>query len=129
VIYLKVIYLESKTDGSKVDLDDFFAAGHTLAELLARASTTLRRSPEQEYEFPYRETPHGLVWLKPTRDGAVETPLCNFTARIGAEVVEDNGVETRHTFVIDVRQGERHATVHVSAERFATMNWATALGH
>jgi Domain of unknown function (DUF3854)/Domain of unknown function (DUF927) len=126
---VRVIYLEPKLDGAKVGLDDFFAAGYTVAALLANATDKLRPGPEPEHEFPYKETPHGLVWLKPTRDGVMDTPLCNFTAHISGDVIEDDGVERKRTFEIEASQGERCARLKVSAERFASMNWtAEALG-
>jgi len=126
---VRLIYLDPKLDGSKVGLDDFLAAGNGITALLAKATTTLRPGPGPEHEFPYKETPHGLLWLKPTKDGAIPTPLCNFTARIIADVVEDDGVETRRLFEVEVVQGERRAAVKVSAERFASIAWATeALG-
>src|SRR5262249_36562052 len=109
---------------------DFLAAGFPVAALIAKATGKLRSGPEPEHEFPYKETPHGLVWLKPTRDGVMETPLCNFTARIISGVIEDDGVEIRRAFEIEAHQGEHKATIKVSAERFASMNWTTeALGH
>src|SRR5262245_37187179 len=126
---VQLVYLESTSDGSKVGLDDFFAAGRTVSELFAKATSTLRPGPEAEAQFPYRETPHGLVWLKPTRDGAIEMPLCNFTARIVADVAEDDGVETRRFFEIEVRQAARCVRTSVPAERFPSLTWATeALG-
>src|SRR5262249_18689463 len=126
---VRLIYLSAKLDGTKVGLDDYFGAGHGVTELLAHATDKLRPGPEPEYEFPYKETPHGLIWLKPTRDRAIETPLCNFTARIASDLCEDDGVETRRVFAIEAVQGERKATVKVSAERFASLAWtAEALG-
>jgi hypothetical protein len=126
---VRLIYLDSKTDGSKVGFDDFFAAGHTVQELIARATITLRPGPDPEPEFPYKETPHGLTWLKPTKDGTVETLLCNFTARITSDLVEDDGVETKRAFEIEATQGRRKATIKLPAERFFSMNWpAEALG-
>ncbi|MCA1738401.1 MAG: hypothetical protein LC740_06095 [Actinobacteria bacterium] len=72
---------------------------------------------------PYRETPHGLVWDKPTRDGTTPTPLTNFTARITADVAEDDGVEVNRQFQIEARLHDRRATFSVPAERFAAMGW------
>jgi uncharacterized protein DUF3854 len=127
---VRVIYLDPKLDGSKFALDDHFAAGYTVAALIAKATDKRRLGPEPEHEHPYKETPHGLVWLKPTRDGVMETTLCNFTARIVGDVIEDDGVETKRAFEIEARQSEHHTRLKVSAERFASMNWtAEALGH
>lgn len=126
---VKVIYLEPAADGSKVGLDDFFASGNVLQTLLAKATTTLQQPPEPEHPFPYKETPRGLVWIKPTQNGPVDTPLCNFTARILSDLVEDDGVETKRLFEIEAQQRDRRAVVKVSAEKFASMTWpAEALG-
>jgi hypothetical protein len=79
--------------------------------------------------LPYEETPRGVVWHRPTKDGEVETLLCNFTARIISDLCEDDGVEVRRSFEIEARQGSRTARVKTSAERFVTMAWvAEALG-
>lgn len=120
---VRVIYLEPKTDGSKVGLDDFFAAGGITATLLAQATDKLRKGSEPGHDFPYRETSLGLLWLKQTREGVIEVPLCNFTARIVTECEEDDGIETRRTFEIAVRQGERTATVRIPWEKFNAVNW------
>ena len=45
---VKIIYLPSGNDGTKVGLDDYFAAGHTVDELLALATPELRRLPREE---------------------------------------------------------------------------------
>src|SRR5262245_32537940 len=50
----------------------------------------------------YTETPQGIFWHKPTAAGAVEIELCNFTARITADVARDDGVESRHHFELVV---------------------------
>jgi hypothetical protein len=120
---VRVIYLDPKSDGSKVGLDDFFAAGGVVATLLAQGTDKLRKGPEPEHDFPYRETPLGLLWKKPTREGTVDVPLCNFTARIVTECEEDDGVETQRTFDIAVTQGERVATVRIPWEKFNAVNW------
>ncbi len=119
----RVIYLESRTDGGKVGLDDFFAAGGVVATLMARATDQLRQGPEPEHDFPYRETPLGLLWKKPTREGSIDVPLCNFTARIVRQCEEDDGVETRRTFDIEVTQGIRVSTVRIPWDKFTAMTW------
>jgi hypothetical protein len=120
---VKVIYLEANPDGSKVDLGDFFAAGGVVSTLLAQATDTLRKGPAETRDFPYVETPLGFLWKKPTREGPVDVPLCNFTARIVTECEEDDGVEVRRTFDITVTQGTRTATVRIPWERFNAVNW------
>jgi hypothetical protein len=120
---VKVIYLEANPNGSKVDLGDFFAAGGVVSTLLAQATDTLRKGPAETRDFPYVETPLGFLWKKPTREGPVDVPLCNFTARIVTECEEDDGVEVRRTFDLTVTQGTRTATVRIPWERFNAVNW------
>jgi hypothetical protein len=75
---------------------------------------------------PYEATPEGLVWHKTTRDGTVRTPLTNFTARIVADVAEDDGSgEPRRLFELEVALGGDTRRITVPGEKFATMNWAT----
>jgi len=76
---------------------------------------------------PYFVT-HGMIaWRKETRDGEVPQPLCNFTARIVAEQVLDDGAECRMILAIEGAMpcGRRLARVRVPAERYPAMNWVT----
>ena len=121
-----LIYLPPGNGGAKQGVDDFLAGGHTLQELLRHATPELRRPPEEEGPtLPYRATPAGLVWEKPTPNGVVPTPLTNFNARIGADVAEDDGAEVVRRFEMEAElDGRRHAFVIPSA-RFAGMGWPT----
>jgi hypothetical protein len=67
--------------------------------------------------------PRGLVHLRPSKDGTIEVPLTNFTARIVRDVAEDDGVETRHVFEIEATLGKRVKKFVVPATQFPTMNW------
>ena len=71
---------------------------------------------------PYESTEGGMVLHKP--DGTT-VPLSNFTARIAAEVVEDDGVETRNVFQIAAGLKGRKSTFTVPATQFPQMNWVT----
>jgi hypothetical protein len=74
----------------------------------------------------YFVTRDGMIaWRKETRDGSVPTPLCNFTARIVAEEVLDDGAEQRTTFLIEgaLPGGRRLPAIRVAAERYPAMNW------
>jgi 3'-5' exonuclease len=111
-------------------VDDFLAAGNAEAEVLSLATTELREPPPDEDEdltanVPYRAAPGGLIWDKPTQNGSVPIPLTNFTARIVADVAEDDGAEVKRHFEIEARNGERHARFDVPAAKFASMNWPT----
>jgi hypothetical protein len=124
------IYLPSGEGGAKQGVDDFLVAGNTEDDLLNLATTELREPPRDEEEdstanIPYRAAPSGLIYEKPTQNGATPIPLTNFSARIVADVSEDDGAEVKRHFEIEARSGERHARFNVPAARFASMNWPT----
>jgi hypothetical protein len=124
------IYLPSGEGGAKQGADDFLVAGNTKDDLLNLATTELREPPRDEEEdltanVPYRATPGGLIWDKPTQNGSVPTPLTNFTARITADVSEDDDAEVRRYFEIEARLGERAVRFDVPAPKFAGMAWTT----
>src|SRR5262249_12840846 len=75
--------------------------------------------------LPYRATPHGLAWEKPTQHGPTDVLLTNFTATISAEITEDDGAETRKRFVLTAQlQGQTHS-LDIPAAQFAGMSWVT----
>ena len=78
-----------------------------------------------ERSCPYRETPAGLVWDKPTQNGSVPTPLTNFTARIVRDVAEDDGAEVRRNFEMEAFLNGRRESFPVPSAHFAGMGWAT----
>ncbi len=122
-----VIYLLPGDGGTKVGVDDFFASGHTLQDLLVLATAEVRLPPVpdglRESEHPYRSTETGLVWLKPTGGGTDEVRLTNFGAAIVADVAEDDGAEVRRSFEIEARLRGRVRKFTVPAPTFAAMNW------
>ena len=73
--------------------------------------------------IPYRQTPYGLVLEKPTKDGLVDVPLTNFSARIVGDVVEDDGAEQRRSFEIEAELRGSGSSFSVPAERFSVMAW------
>jgi hypothetical protein len=77
---------------------------------------------------PYFVTRDGMIaWRKETREGLVPQPLCNFTARVVAEEVLDDGAEQRTTFVVEgeLAGGHRLPPTRIAAERYPTMSWVT----
>jgi hypothetical protein len=125
-----LIYLPAGEGGAKVGLDDYLAVGHTVDDLLGLATHELRPPPNNDTggmpDGPYGETDTGLVWKKRTNDGVVPVPLANFTARIVADTVEDDGAETRRVFTVEARLSGQTRRFDVPAEQFATMNWPAA---
>lgn len=119
-----LIYLPPGPRGQKQGVDDYLVAGHGLADLLTLATPTLRQLPrETPPALPYQATPLGLVWRKPTLAGPVTVPLSNFTATITADIVEDDGAETRRLFEVETRHAGQVAQFRVPAAQFDGMSW------
>jgi hypothetical protein len=120
----RLIYLPAGKGAKKQGVDDYLASGHTVDELLEHATPDLKSPPhDEEPEHPYRATPGGLVWDKPTQNGSVPTTLTNFTARIKADVSEDDGAEVERGFEIEAMLSGRRRTFTVPAKQFPGMGW------
>jgi hypothetical protein len=76
----------------------------------------------------YLETPSGLIWRKPTRDGYTDVLLSNFTARVTREIVRDDGAERELIFELVIKRGSQDRRVSVPATKFAAMEWVFELG-
>ena len=123
---VRLIYLPPGPVGEKVGLDDFLALGKTVEDLLALATDQLRPAPNQVNRargLPYRETEAGIVWDKETRDGRVEVPLTNFTARIAAQIVRDDGVEEHRELEIAAKVAGQACLVRIPASSFEGAAW------
>lgn len=123
-----LIYLPTGEGGRKQGVDDYLAAGCTVDDLLALATPELKGPPASSGSrppLPYRATPSGLVWDKPTQNGAVPTPLTNFTARITGDVAEDDGAEVRRSFEIEAELSGRRTVFTIPSSQFSGMGWAT----
>lgn len=79
---------------------------------------------------PYQSTEKGFIkWIpeKSTRGTSwIPVMLSNFTAEIVADLVEDDGVETRRSFEMVAKMNNRESRFTVSAEDFGLMKWAIA---
>jgi len=126
---VRVIYLPAGADGSKVGLDDHFAAGHSTDELLSLAKDKLhvaeRSQDPTDSTEPYLVDSGRLSIVRQTREGPVIEPLCNFAARVTEEIAMDDGVQVSHTFVVEgtLDNGRPLPAVRVPADRFSTMAW------
>jgi hypothetical protein len=121
-----IVYLPHGEGGKKQGVDDYFVAGHGVADLYKLATTDLKEEHVGEHEDPpevYLATPQGIVWNKPTRHGSSPTPLTNFVAEIVSDVVEDDGAEERHAFQVQAQMGGRVRRFEVPAASFASMGW------
>lgn len=75
---------------------------------------------------PYHQDKRGIFREKGIGDTTVSVPLSNFTARITAEEVRDDGAERRVVFTIAGKIGDEPLPeVTVPAERFNGMGWVT----
>lgn len=75
-------------------------------------------------EIPYRITAKGMEYDKPTREGSVPVRITNFTARIVADIIEDDGAETVRRFEIEGKMaGTSIVTSLLLAEKFTAMSW------
>lgn len=88
----------------------------------------LEATPNADACFPYK-VKDGLICVqKNTREGAVDAPLCNFTAKVTEEVVLDDGAETTRAFQVQGKldTGIPLPSVRVPAARFSSMNWVAS---
>ncbi len=68
-----------------------------------------------------------IVYLRPTMDGVVEVPLCNFSARIVETNIRDDGTERIAAFVIEgtLVNGRTLPSAIVNTGEFARLDWIT----
>ena len=81
--------------------------------------------PFRDARQPYEETPHGIIWLKPTREGIVRVPVINFLVHIVEDIELDDGVEPVRFFDIEAEVDGRSRRVRIPAAEFSQMNWVT----
>ena len=126
----KAIYLPPKPDGGKQGADDFLAAGHTINDLIALALAPEEiPQPSSRYRSSdgYCTEEGRLCWVKPTQNGEVVVPLCNFDAKVTEVITRDNGLDISKSFkVVGVEgTGQPLPTVEVPTSGFESMGWVT----
>jgi hypothetical protein len=105
-------------------------AGQEMAVDAALENLLLELADGDHARHPYRAAETGIWWLKPGKDGGRPVPvrLTNFQARIVRDVVEDDGLETRHLFEVEGRlPGRDPRRQSVAAGQFAPLNWVLEL--
>lgn len=125
-----LVYLKEELDGQKLGLDDFFAAGHDVQDLLVLSRTHVASSSPNARQQgvdtgPYQVESGRICFEKGGSEGTTLVSLCNFTAQVREEVVLDDGAETSRAFVIDgeLENGAPLPTARVSVAKFGCMNW------
>ena len=77
---------------------------------------------------PYKVIDGAIHHERPTPQGSITIPLCNFDARIVSEEIRDVGA--KQTIVISIegtlQDGTPLPRTEVSAQRYASMGWITA---
>jgi hypothetical protein len=89
---------------------------------LARA-----RPPEVAPACPYRMVGGRIVREQLTKNGAVEIPLCNFSAQIVEVINRDDGAERTTAFGIEGKRADGSALprAEVLADQFPRLDWVT----
>lgn len=87
-----------------------------------RKQATPESGGESSHYFEERGSIHRNVQ---TKEGPVAVPLCNFTAKIVEDVVQDDGVERAAAFVLEgsLADGTPLPRAEVAGADFAGMNW------
>lgn len=88
-------------------------------------SDTPRPASAKRAAGRYVATDNGIVFVsEDARHGFQEKPLCNFFARIVAEVIKDDGQETDLLLTVDGRQnGTVLPGTSITYDVFVAMNW------
>ncbi len=78
----------------------------------------------QSQALPYVATPDGISRRKAGEHGETLIPLCNFQARVIADIAEDDGSgDLCHTFEVEGMLAGRVSRFMLPAEKFAAMHW------
>jgi hypothetical protein len=121
---VRIVYLPPGTDGAKVGLDDFLAAGGTRGQLLSLAEDRLRPMAGGEAAHPYEATKDGIVWHKPIPKGGTQPlTLTNFLTEVVADTVRDDGAQTTRWFTVEAQVHGRRERFEVEASQFGDMRW------
>jgi hypothetical protein len=73
--------------------------------------------------IPYELTPEGIIHHTFTRNGKIQKPLTNFSARIVTNIEADDGVQTIHSLELDAMLKGRSVRFSVPSSEFSSMNW------
>lgn len=109
-------------------MDDYFAEGHGVQDLLAYASANLRDIPSSHThnQMPYIATPTGMVWMKSGPNQNTEVPLSNFNAKIIGEQILDDGQNEQRLIEVEVILKNKATCLKVNNTEFSALKWVTA---
>jgi hypothetical protein len=117
--------VRAKVQKARVSLRDLDASIAPFRQAIRAAR------PPRESAGSYRVVAGRIVNLRTTREGPIEVPLCNFTARISEVVTRDDGVEQAAMFAIEgqLADGRPLARLQVPAADFQRLEWVTTGWH
>jgi hypothetical protein len=108
----------------RVHMPDLDALIRDRRQFIEQKKRESRGATELTYSGkPYEATGSGLVWWKSFNGQHTPQTLANFTARIVADVVRDDGQEKTRALKIAANVGDFHKTFTISAAEFGRMEW------
>ncbi|MEQ8763209.1 MAG: DUF3854 domain-containing protein [Planctomycetota bacterium] len=119
---IKVVYLPAGENGAKVGLDDFFASGGRVEELMKLATNRLKPCPNgRSLRSQYTRRKSGM-YLR-LQDGKLQR-LSNFTAEIVEDTLMTDGVErTRRLRVRAKMEGKAPVECTLTTDEFSRLDW------
>jgi hypothetical protein len=129
---VKVVNLPQGEDGKKTGVDDYFAAGHTLDDLIDLVvEPSDAEGPPIAMYSPIYVIHDGMHCLIKTIQGLgkVYSPLCNFVGEITEEIIKDDGIAESRVFAVDgqLASGRPLSQIEVNASEFAGMSWVSQM--
>jgi hypothetical protein len=136
-VTVHVVFLFPDEPGECVGLDDFFANGHTVADVIELATKVLPYSTlstsapsssptsmcRESQVLGYVSKPEGLFREYRAKDELVSQRLTNFPTKIVADLVVTDGQDEDREFEIEAVIQGSVKRVPVQAAAFASMNW------
>lgn len=121
--HMQFIVLPKGVAGAKVALDDFFAAGYGLADLVRLASPEFPVIPPAVVAECYRATTDGLFRETFSKDGVLLYQLANFRATIKRQFIFTNGADQHRLYEIESEVRDSVNRFMVPADEFEELGW------
>ncbi len=127
---VKIVWLPNDPGGTKVGLDDFLAAGNTVADVMAQVVDRIGISQGDDAPLSngrYRVWEGAIAALQGQGDRETWTKLTNFSAEIQEEIVADDGLSERGEVLISgtLATGEVLPIARVPTNRFESLQWVS----
>ncbi len=87
------------------------------------ATATTKTANHFDKANSYENANGGLLYWQQTKEGVVPIYLTNFGAEIVADVIEDDGTETKRAFEVEAKLSGKPSRFLVPADEFAAMKW------